>query len=32
MARAGFVTPRINLIYRVVKGWLFFSERKPMYP
>ena len=20
------------LIYRVVKGWLFFSERKPMYP
>lgn len=20
------------LIYRVVKGWLYFNERKPMYP
>jgi uncharacterized membrane protein len=31
----GFVVLAVNyvwLIYRVVKGWLNFSERKPMYP
>ena len=31
----GFVVLAANyvwLIYRVVKGWLNFSERKPMYP
>ena len=27
----GFLLPVLWLVYRVVKGWLEFSENRPMY-